>query len=1003
MTTEELKVIITAQTAGLNKQIKEVQAQLGKLEKSTEKSCSKINSSFKNIFKGVSFVLILRQLNLVMNKAINMASNLEEVQNVVDVAFGSMSAEVEAFAKTAIKSYGMSELSAKQMASTFMAMANGMGLARKAGKNMSLQLTALAGDMASFYNVEQSVAQTALNSVFTGETESLKKFGIVLTEANLQAFALTQGIKKNYSAMSQAEKVALRYNYVLQATAQAQGDFARTSGSWANQTRILKEQWSQLLGILGKGLTQVLTPIIKALNTMLSSLISVGNAIAKVFGGKLTNKMETNVKDTASSAGDLDTSLGDANDTAKKLSKTIAGFDELNILTDNSKDSSTDTGTGGSTGNTNIADFEINDSEIEGQLDTAQAKIEKFLQETRQKFEEWKNSLPKLEINFDTEEAMSAVTNIGTNILSALGGLGDFVIKIGIEIANDLDIGTLAQSFLSLVESASALASTMIDVLAPAFLTFYESSGLSNLVQWLGETLADAINFAKEKLDGWKTWFDENSEQINVFADNLGKAVQPLTDIVIKIGDTAWGIFKGVLDGIDTALKNIATSLINMDEGQINLLLTLIAAVAGGFVLGEGFFKLSDWLIGFSGLATEGSSAWKEFVDAIKRGDSLKDIGYLVTEPFKAAGDQVKFHIGEIKTALLGVGSVAQQALGGLGSLAKSAFSALISPAGLAVSAVLLLAGAFAYLWNTNEEFREAFTNLWENVLKPIFQELGETIKAVWEESIVPLIDQLKSFWEEVMSPLGEQLKEFWENDLKPALEEVGEVVLFLLENIIKVLAVVVTTVISLLATVLENVATVVGAIIDYFQGVITFFQGVFTGDISMALQGIYQCFSAVFGSIYDLVINTIDGIINTVQNAISAIKSLFSTARSESNEGITVNAKTKTYASQVAIPAIPALAKGGVISSPTVAMVGEYSGASNNPEIVAPQSILKETMDDANLGLINAIYAIGNQISKTVEDKDGNVYIDGDNLTRKITKRQKEQQRYNSASLVTV
>ena len=153
-----------------------------------------------------------------------MASDLEEVQNVVDVSFGDMADEVEKFANSAVQNFGMSALTAKRMASTFMSMANGMGLAAKDGKNMSLQLTALAGDMASFYNVEQDVAQTALNSIFTGETESLKKFGIVLTEANLNAFALSRGITKSYNAMSQAEKVALRYQYVLKATANAQGD-----------------------------------------------------------------------------------------------------------------------------------------------------------------------------------------------------------------------------------------------------------------------------------------------------------------------------------------------------------------------------------------------------------------------------------------------------------------------------------------------------------------------------------------------------------------------------------------------------------------------------------------------------------------------------------------------------------------------------------------------------------------------------------------------------------
>jgi len=132
-----------------------------------------------------------------------------------------MAGEVDAFAKTAIKQLGMSETTAKRMSSTFMAMGNGMGVVGENGKNMALQLTTLAADMASFYNVSQDVAETALKSVYTGETESLKKFGVVMTEANLQAYALSQGITKQYSAMSQAEKVMLRYNYVMSTTANA--------------------------------------------------------------------------------------------------------------------------------------------------------------------------------------------------------------------------------------------------------------------------------------------------------------------------------------------------------------------------------------------------------------------------------------------------------------------------------------------------------------------------------------------------------------------------------------------------------------------------------------------------------------------------------------------------------------------------------------------------------------------------------------------------------------
>ena len=166
--------------------------------------------------------------------------------------------------------------------------------------------------------------------------------------------------------MSQAEKVALRYNYVLNATKNAQGDFARTSGSWANQIRLLKEQWTQFLGILGSGLIKILTPMVKALNQMLASLISIGNAITKVFGGKTTNNMSTTIKDSAGSAGDLDAGLGDANESAKKLSRTIAGFDELNVLNPKEKEKKPDSNTGSDVGAGNIADFKIDETQTEG-------------------------------------------------------------------------------------------------------------------------------------------------------------------------------------------------------------------------------------------------------------------------------------------------------------------------------------------------------------------------------------------------------------------------------------------------------------------------------------------------------------------------------------------------------------------------------------------------------------------------------------------------------------
>ena len=478
-----------------------------------------------------------------------MASDLEEVQNVVDVSFGSMADEVEAFANTAVRSYGISALTAKRMASTFMAMSNGMGITQEAGKNMSLQLTALAGDMASFYNVGQDIAQTALTSIFTGETESLKKFGIVLTETNLEAFALSQGIKKSYQAMSQAEKVALRYNYVLNATKNAQGDFARTSGSWANQMRLLKEQWTQFLGILGSGLIKILTPMVKALNQMLASLISIGNAIVKVFGGKTTNNMATTIKDSASSAGDLDAGLGDANESAKKLSRTIAGFDELNVLNPKEEEKKPDSGnTGSDIGAGNIADFKIDETQTEG----VKTRLEQFVKDCKEILSKWQSTIPKLEINFDTEKAKNNLQNIGKNLLDIIAGWGSFIITIGIDIANDLDIGRLGNDVLGLVEAFTELASSITGAVVPALENFY-NVGLSPLVQAIGNVADSMLTWATGILKSWSDWFITNQDNIAQLGTILGEIVEPISSIVGKILEVSWDVLASALTIINDA------------------------------------------------------------------------------------------------------------------------------------------------------------------------------------------------------------------------------------------------------------------------------------------------------------------------------------------------------------------------------------------------------------------------------------------------------------------
>ena len=172
--------------------------------------------------------------------ALTAASDLEEWQNVVNVAFGSATDDINAWSKTLANKFGLVEIQAKKLSSTFMSMANAQNVSTDKGIIMSKNLTQLAGDMASFYNTTVEETSTALESIFTGLTLSMKKYGVVLTEANLNQFALEKGLGKTVDKMSQAEKATLRYNYVMEQMARAQGDFSRTAGSWANQIRILQ-------------------------------------------------------------------------------------------------------------------------------------------------------------------------------------------------------------------------------------------------------------------------------------------------------------------------------------------------------------------------------------------------------------------------------------------------------------------------------------------------------------------------------------------------------------------------------------------------------------------------------------------------------------------------------------------------------------------------------------------------------------------------------------------
>ena len=204
--------------------------------------------------------------------AVNAASDFDENLNKVDVAFGKNAQSVKEWANTAITQFGLSKNQALQATSLFGDMATSMGINQKQATAMSISMAGLAGDLASFKNVGIDQAMTALNGVFTGETESLKQLGIVMTEVNLEEFAKKTG--KVYSEMSQAEKVQLRYNYVMEMSKNAQGDYARTADGTANSLRTFQGSVENLSIAIGQNLTPVITPLVQKATEMVNAFAS---------------------------------------------------------------------------------------------------------------------------------------------------------------------------------------------------------------------------------------------------------------------------------------------------------------------------------------------------------------------------------------------------------------------------------------------------------------------------------------------------------------------------------------------------------------------------------------------------------------------------------------------------------------------------------------------------------------------------------------------------------
>lgn len=280
MTTDELNVIIRAVgTSNFRSQMQQCTASTLKLK--------------------MAFVALTTATVKFTKEALKNASDLEEVQNVVEVVFDDMSESVDKFSKNAIQQYGLSETIAKKYIGSFGAMAKSFGFTTEEAAKMSTSLTGLAGDVASFYNLDSDAAYTKLKSVFTGETESLKELGVVMTQNALDQYALEKGYGKTTKQMTEQEKVALRYKFVLDRLSQASGDYANTSDHWANMVRTAKLEIQSLSGEVGSELMPaakiVFSSAVNGIKTVLAYMKPVASGISLITQGWVASSKSTKV------------------------------------------------------------------------------------------------------------------------------------------------------------------------------------------------------------------------------------------------------------------------------------------------------------------------------------------------------------------------------------------------------------------------------------------------------------------------------------------------------------------------------------------------------------------------------------------------------------------------------------------------------------------------------------------------------------------------------------
>lgn len=551
---------------------------VNQLTGASNKAAKQATSIFSGMGKKIAAGLSIAAFTKFTKDCLEVGSNVTEVQNVVDTAFKDLSGQADQWASNAMTNFGLSELSAKKYMGVFGQMSNAMGITGQAALDMAEDVTGLTGDVASFYNLGTDEAYTKLKSIWTGETETLKDLGVVMTQTNLDQYALNNGFGKTTAKMTEQEKVMLRYQYVTSALSNATGDFVKTQDSWANQTRILSLRFEQLKASLGKGFIALFTPILRGLNNVLAGLQKVADGFATftqmLTGADISSSASaiTGLGDIASDTADNVSGIGDAaSSTAKQIEKSLAGFDQIEKLSEPT-DSSSSSGGGTSSGGLGIdTGVTAESTNVSSAISDMSSKVKKALEPLKSiSFDNLITSLDNLKESAQplTEKLFSGLEWAWTNIFVPLA---------------TWTIEDALPAFLDVLSAGFDVLNSALDALKPLWDWAWDNF-LEPVAEWTGGMIVDILKDLAAALEGISTWISNNQGPFDAIVVTIlafaaaWKAVE-LAEFITNAG----GVI-GIIKSLTTTLYACTIAKV-ADKAET---LAICALYAKDFIVGIG-------------------------------------------------------------------------------------------------------------------------------------------------------------------------------------------------------------------------------------------------------------------------------------------------------------------------------------------------------------------------------------------------------------------------------